>query len=517
MHPETQIRAQLEHATHPARSAQRVLAVLTSAALVLLWYWPTSMAMVKVWRNSDTFAHCFVVLPLFAYLVWRERRALAQCPLHPFPPAVAALAVAGAVWTLGKLASVAAMQQLAMVSMIPLALWAVLGTEALRVLAFPLTLLFFVVPVGEFLVPKLMDWTADFTVSALRLSGVPVYREDNHFHIPSGSWSVVEGCSGIRYLVASVMGGMLFAHFFYRSWRKRALFIVASVVTPVVANWVRAYLIVMLGHLSNNRIAAGVDHLVYGWLFFGVIIMAMFAVGARYADAGSPPAGKPRASSRPSRQHLAPVLVAAVALVGIWPPAYAVLFAAHAVAVALPQPAERGGWRLEHDRPLAWRPHYLNAAAEQALSFARGSERVGVFLGYYRDQERRGELVHWANGLLAPAERHRRSLSGGLVDAPLGVAATPVQATHVIDRRAGNLTAWHWYWIDGHITANPFAAKAYLARARLAGRGDDSAVVVVYTGRGALRDTSARTLAGFLSDMWPSIEQALRQAEGGNP
>jgi hypothetical protein len=41
--------------------------------------------------------------------------------------------------------------------------------------------------------------------------------------------------------------------------------------------------------------------------------------------------------------------------------------------------------------------------------------------------------------------------------------------------------------------------------------------VVVYTGRRALSDTSDRTLADFLSDMWPSIEQALRRAGGRNP
>ena len=29
---------------------------------------------------------------------------------------------------------------------------------------------------------------------------------------------------------------------------------------PIVANWVRAYMIIMLGHLSNNRLAVGADH-----------------------------------------------------------------------------------------------------------------------------------------------------------------------------------------------------------------------------------------------------------------
>ena len=42
--------------------------------------------------------------------------------------------------------------------------------------------------------------------------------------------------------------------------------------------------VVMIGHLSSNKLAVGVDHLIYGWIFFGVVIMAMFAIGARWSE-----------------------------------------------------------------------------------------------------------------------------------------------------------------------------------------------------------------------------------------
>src|SRR5215467_7740730 len=106
-----------------------------------------------------------------------------------------------------------------------------------RVLLFPLAFLLFAIPAGEFLVPVLMDWTADFTVAAIRWSGVPVFREGNHFALPSGNWSIVEACSGIRYLVASVMIGTIYAALAYRSAKRRAALLVASIVVPIVANW----------------------------------------------------------------------------------------------------------------------------------------------------------------------------------------------------------------------------------------------------------------------------------------
>jgi exosortase/archaeosortase family protein len=113
----------------------------------------------------------------------------------------------------------------------------------------------------------------------LRASGIPVFREGNKIVIPSGAWLVVEACSGVRYLLASLMVGTLFAYLNYQSARRRWTFVALSILIPIVANWIRAYLIVMLGHLSGNKIAVGVDHLIYGWLFFGVIIASMYGWG----------------------------------------------------------------------------------------------------------------------------------------------------------------------------------------------------------------------------------------------
>ncbi len=93
----------------------------------------------------------------------------------------------------------------------------VFGNDVTRRILYPLAFLFFAVPAGDFLMPTLMDHTADFTVMALRLSGVPVFREGNYFTIPSGNWSVVEACSGLRYLIASITLGVLFAYLNYRA------------------------------------------------------------------------------------------------------------------------------------------------------------------------------------------------------------------------------------------------------------------------------------------------------------
>ena len=209
--------------------------------------------MVAIWVRSETFAHGFVVAPISLWLIWRMRDRLR--PLEPRPSwlALPLIAAAGFGWLLGEVGAVNAVSQFAFVSMLVLAVPAVLGIRVTRAMLFPLGFLFFSVPIGEFLLPTLMAHTADFTIAAVRASGVPVLREGLQvFSVPNGRWSVVEACSGVRYLIASLVVGTLFAYLNYTSMWRRVAFIGVSIVVPIVANWLRAYIIVMLGYLSEQ-------------------------------------------------------------------------------------------------------------------------------------------------------------------------------------------------------------------------------------------------------------------------
>ncbi len=263
------------------------------ASALLIVYWRTVASMVATWSGSPTYTHGFIVAPIAAWLIWRDRARIARVPLEPYWPGVIVLAAAGVAWLLSDLAFVNVGRQLALVVMIQATILTILGRELAARIAFPLLFLLFAVPAGDFLLPALMDRTADFTVAALRATGVPVYRDGNHFVIPSGSWSVVEACSGLRYLIASLVGGTLYAYLAYATPSRRAMFISASLVVPIVANWIRAYLIVMIGHLSSNKLAAGVDHFMYGWVFFGAVILGLFWLGSSWRERRPPRTDQP--------------------------------------------------------------------------------------------------------------------------------------------------------------------------------------------------------------------------------
>src|SRR5262245_31253942 len=382
----------------------------------------TAASIVAIWWRSETFAHGFVVIPICLWLAWRRRDALARVPAEPWWPGLALVLLAGALWLVASVADTLGIKQFALAFMIQAALLTILGTRVAWALALPLAFLLFAVPAGEFLVPTLMDWTADFVVAALRGSGVPVYREANHFIIPSGRWSVVEACSGIRYVIASLMVGTIYAALAYTSMRRRAVFIAASIFVPVVANWLRAYIIVMLGHLSNNRLAVGVDHLIYGWVFFGIVMALLFWAGSfwQQAPATNPSAdgiagqrasgGVPAASPR----ALFGAAFAACVAAGLWVPLEAAIErGAPGRAPAAITVAGADGWSPVPGTIASWKPRYKGFASEFQQMFRKDGRDVGLYIAYYRGQEKGRELVTSGNHLVAPEDWDWRRMASG--------------------------------------------------------------------------------------------------------
>jgi exosortase A len=503
----------------PRASATRRAWLVASAALlfafacILVGYWRTAAAIVGIWARSDTFAHGFLVAPISAWLVWRARASLLELAPQPSWWVLLPLAGAGAGWLVGELGTVNAVSQFAFVAMLVLAVPAVIGTRAARRIAFPLAFLFFAVPFGEFLMPQLMEWTADITVYALRLTGIPVYREGQNFNIPSGHWSVVEACSGVRYLIASVVVGTLYAYLTYRSTKRRLAFVAFSLLVPVIANWARAYMIVMIGHLSGNTLAVGVDHLIYGWLFFGVVILLMFWIGARWRDDTPLGIGSERAfawtsgtAASPGEFLLVAVMVAIAAIV--WPLGARLIEksdAASLPALSVPAIAE---WRAEDSPLTTWRPQFQNPPAQLRDRWILGAARVGLYVGYYRNQSADQKLVSSDNALVKSTEPSWIRVGGG--SRTLDVAGSPVAVRTAELKGPGNerLLAWYWYWIDGKLTSREALAKAYTAFSRLTGRGDDSAVVIVYTPDDRTSDAAA-TLDRFVRDAGPALGKML--------
>jgi exosortase A len=484
--------------------------LIATIGWVLFWYWDTARAMVAIWARSDTYAHAFIVPPITLWLIWRKRHELARLNPEPTLWMVLPILATTVFWLMGELTAVNALTQFALVATLILTIISTLGISVCRQIAFPLAFLLLSVPFGDFMMPKLMEWTAWFAVLALRASGIPVYQEGLQFVIPSGNWSVVEACSGIRYIIASVTVGTLFAYLNYVTLRRRLIFIAISFIVPVVANWLRAYMIVMIGHLSSNKLAVGVDHLIYGWVFFGLVIMAMFAIGARWSEHAPTETHSAMAQPAGTRNGFSSwlVMTAIAVLTASGPLAYlAITNADKAAPATLGSLKTPPGWSPA-PAFTAWTPAYENPSATLQSTLDDGNGPVGVYVAYYRSQDYGRKLITSTNTLVTSNDRIWSVISRGALKAELQDSPLEVTTAEILSKEGGiesRFAVWQWYWINGRLTSSDIEAKWLTALSRFRGQGDDSAVVMLYAPSGR----SPERLSDFAAAAGPQIQQLL--------
>ena len=505
-----------------AQGVTVILAVCLATVGILGLYADTAASIVAIWLRSQTFAHGFVVIPICLWLVWRRRDALVGIPARPWWLALLGVLAAGALWLAASAADTLGVKQFALAFMLQAAILTIVGKRLGKALAFPLAFLLFAVPAGELFIPTLIDWTADFTVAALRWSGVPVYREANHFTIPTGSWSVIEACSGLRYIIASVMVGTMYAAIAYRSTRRRVAFFAASILVPIVANWVRAYMIVMLAHLTDNKIAVGVDHLIYGWLFFGAVMVILFWVGSFWLEPEASPSATGEARTDPIgalRSAAAPLFAAAIAAIlaaGLWLPIQQALARPGGTTAPVLRALEgEHGWTLSDASISAWKPRYTGFASELSQAFEKDHRTVGLYLAYFRNQEKGHEMVTSGNLLVKRIEWNWKQLSMGADRIDWAGTSEQVRRAEIAGLDS-HLDIYLLYWVNGTITSSDYVAKTLMAWSKLRGRGDDSALIVVYAARPSPGKAQTGVLREFAAAMSPSIDRALDAARGAS-
>jgi exosortase A len=499
-------------------SVPRIAAVVAALVAVLLLYWSTAASMVAVWNSSETFAHGYVILPISLWLVWRRREVFSRIPAEPYWPALGLLALCGAGWLLARAGEVQVVMQYAFVAMLPVVALAVLGRRLAGALAFPLLFLLFAVPFGEVFVHPLINFTADFTVAMVRATGIPVLRNGTTFELPTGNWSVVEACSGVRYLISSITLGCLYAYLSYRSTTRRVLFVGLSVVVPIIANGLRAYMIVMIGHTSDMALATGVDHLIYGWLFFGLVMFIMFWIGSywREDDAAVPASSAPAAAAAAARtaaalpaRPVAGVALAAVLVCALWP----ALGMVSDKAAHNPAPVHLDGSRLAS--PVtglpAWTPEFMAPDATLAGRYTAAGAPVSLNLLYYRNQGPEKRLISSVNRVDNRKDNFRQIGSAERTEDIRGQQLA-VRETRVKGPDGTNYLVWHWNWVDGRFTANDYIGKLRQAGAKLMMHGDDGAAVMVSTPVGENPDSARAALRTFLEANLAPLQASLEAA-----
>lgn len=480
------------------------------AALLILFATDVGDLATIYWTNT-TFGHCLFVAPVVGWLVWQRRRELAQVAPVAWWPGLAVVAGGAFAWLLGDAAGVALFRHLGLVVMLQGAVIALLGPNVTRALLFPLAYMLFLVPFGEALEGPLQDLTVRILVPLLHLFGVPAQVDGVLITTPNGWFEVAEACSGAKFVIAMIAYGALVANVCYVGWPRRAAFMAVALIVPILANGLRAFGTVYAAYLTSVEQATGYDHIVYGWVFFGLVMAAVMAIGWKWFDRDPDEpwfdpdklqARWPGTAKQPAVVALTGLFV--VSLFLAWAGAIAARADALPARVALPQVA---GWRqVPPSARAAWKPNYPGADHFLMARYADGiGAEVDLAVAVYGSQREGKELVGFGQGAIRENDKWVRiedlpELDGGRA---LRMTAGPVEREVVT-----------WYRVGDTTTGSDSRVKAETLQAKLLGGRQRAVAVLISAEKGHSLPTRA-AIKRFVAAIGP-VERVADTVAGGD-
>jgi exosortase A len=488
-----------------------LLALAFVAAAILLLFYHDAAGAVAIWWDSATFNHCLLIPFILWWLVAQRREELTRLTPAAWWPGLLLVGAGALGWMLGEASGVAFARHLGLLFMLQGAVIAILGKHVARGLAFPLFFALFLVPFGEELIPAMQTVTAQIASALLSVTGVPAHLEGIFITTPTGYFQVAEACAGVKFLIAMAALGALVANVCYRSWTRRLAFVAVSLIVPILANGIRAWLTVYVAHRTGSvDLAAGFDHVVYGWFFFAVVIAIIMAIGWRFFDRGvNDPWFDPK-MLQPEVPRGARVNAVVAAMLGliVAPVAWLMLVGATGTrpapaGIAAPQVA---GWQVvPQGQGRAWEPHYV------------GADRIR--LAHYRDAQ--GRIVDLAIVLFA-SQSEGRELVGfgqGAVTPDTGAWAWTANAPAPSGGRAERIASYgverevlSFYRVGDVLTGSGVEVKLETLKTRLLG-GPQRAVAILVSAEDSATGVSARpAIDDFLRALGPLDHLADRAA-----
>jgi exosortase len=252
-----------------------------AAALIVLCYYPVIVRLVRQWANDDDMGHGFFVPVIAAWIAWQKLDEARSVPAVPDWRGLILLAWAALQLCIATLGAELFLARSALVFTIIGTVWLLGGIRYLRVFAFPLFLLFFMIPIPAIIYTRitfpLQLFASAVAETMLNLLGIAVGREGNVLELSTMKLDVVEACSGIRSLLSLTFLSLVYGYFFESNRTIRTILFFSTIPIAILANAGRVTITGILAEVKPEW-AEGAAHEAEGWLIFMVALAIMVVV-----------------------------------------------------------------------------------------------------------------------------------------------------------------------------------------------------------------------------------------------
>ncbi len=467
-------------------------------------------SLVSWWGVTSKYGHSFVVFPLIGYLVYERRvQLLRHLPLPELKASIP-LAVLVLGMAMSTFINVGILSETALVLMIPVLVWLIMGRKIALELLIPFCLIITTAPIWELFAPLLTEITTDVSYFCLKILGVPVFREGGFLIIPEGTFEVADGCGGFRYFIVGLTLGLASAYLNFHKTSSRIIVIAIAVFLSMIGNWVRVMIVIWSGHVTNMQHQFVDEHVNLGWWVFVAVFFPFFIAMSRFATAEVvEPVSSGVEASNYSIRKLGGAFMLALGVMVVFPWAVNNLNSSESPQTAVSNTKLLGAiehWVGPYTYRGDWSPHFVGVERQEIYSYEKDGRELSAYVAYYINQEQDKELVNFNHTVVS---ENWISYSQENLSLALNEKSSLSVVQQLVSTQRGKKLIWSWYYVAGIETADHRVAKI-LEVGKMFGAEKVSAIIAIlsdgYNKQEPVDDLSLE----FISKIHPMVMRNLQ-------
>ena len=253
---------------------QSKLAPLGLVMLVAALYFETIHALFVRWIKWDEgLSHGLVIVGLFLYFLFLASPLEAKKDTFLIRLlSLVLLGVSSFSWYIANLINIYIIEQLSLLLIIIFLFFSLFGLNSVRQHFMLLFLPIFAIPIWDQLSDLLVNLSGFIVGKMVRAIDLPAVIDNNSIFIPFGEIVIADGCSGLRYLTISLAIAYVISFLNAYSIKKLAIALCIATAIGLFANWLRIFILVIVGYQSQMQSSLMSDHEYFGWALFALIL-----------------------------------------------------------------------------------------------------------------------------------------------------------------------------------------------------------------------------------------------------
>ena len=455
--------------------------LLVLAALLLFTFYEGIHQLVSIWDSREEYSYGYLIPVITLFLIWQKRPQLEQVPFTGSWLGIAVMILGLGLLVLGNLSTLFLIVQYGFLVVLVGVALAFMGWHAFKIIAVPLTLLLFMIPLPQFFLQEISNQlqliSSQLGVLVIRLFGISVFLEGNVIDLGTYKLQVVEACSGLRYLFPLMTLGFIVAYFFHAAFWKRAIVFLSTIPITILMNSFRIGVIGVLVEYWGVSMAEGFLHDFEGWVVFmactGVLIAEVWLLSRLGGDRRPlrEVFGVEFPAPTPAGTQIKPRLVPLQLRIAI-----VIILLGAATSYSLPQrvelmperqdfstfPMTMGNWQGKGGKLESI---YLDALKLDDYILADfnnpSGQLVNLYVAYYASQ-RKGQSAHSPRTCIPGGGWQITSLDRYPVNGATIAGQALVVNRSVIQMGEHKQLVYYWFQQRGRIITNEYLVKWYL-------------------------------------------------------